>query len=62
MIPPGDREAASFLDRESEDLIGRIDQLFGAAIEFVAEPALSGGQQEALVGKPSGGIDSEFEA
>ena len=62
MAIPGDREPATVLGDQRERLIGRFDQRIRAAIQLLAEAALGGGQQQALVGEARRRIDAEFEA
>ena len=53
---------AVFLDDQLERLVRRFDQRPGAAVELVAEAALGGGEEQALVGQPRRRIDAEIEA
>ena len=43
-------------------VVGRLDQRLRAAVELVAEAALGGREQQALVGEAGGRIDPELEA
>ena len=58
---PADREAAGLLD-QAEVGVGGVAQLGGAAVELVAEAALGGGEEQALVGEAGGRVDLEVEA
>ena len=62
MAVPADREAAGFLDIRLKSASGASHKLGGAAVELVAEAALGGGEQQALVGEAGGRIDLEIEA
>ena len=41
-------------DDQREVAVGRVEQRLGAAVELVAQAALGGGEQQALVGQPGG--------
>ena len=58
---PGHGEAAAILYFQRESIVIRLDEGAGTAVELVAEAALGGGEQHALVGKAGVGIDAEFE-
>src|SRR5690348_12273763 len=51
MLAPGDRKPAILLDVKAEQMVLRLDQRLGPAVELVAEAALRGGEQQALVGE-----------
>jgi hypothetical protein len=62
MALPGDRKPSTLLHAQCKNLIRRFHQRAGAAVEFLAKPALGGGQQHALVRQSGRRIDAEFEA
>ena len=63
MAVPADRQPAALLDDQREGVVvGASTSALRAAVELVAEPALGGGEQQALVGEPRGRIDPELEA
>ena len=62
MVGPGCRwQAAIVFYNELERGVGRVDQRFGATVELVAEAALGGGEQQALVGEARRRINAELE-
>ena len=59
---PADRRPAVLLDDQLESLVAGLDQRPRAAVEFVAQPALGGGEKQALVGELCLRIYPEVEA
>ena len=59
---PSDRHLAAVVDDQRERFVRRLEQALRAPFELVAQPALGGREQQALVGEPRRRIDPEVEA